>query len=157
MDKDTERFIVVGSVIAGVFFLFKKLGNIIPDFGAEDQGESIKVEREATSLTSAWNPNFYKYAPAGALLITNQAANIFVLAILNSVGWFHDDFSQVLGIIKQLKTQSQVSYLADKFAQYQGQDLLTWLRGTNYPKDHYSAEQVNQLIQYVKQLPKYKS
>jgi len=154
--RDNERIIILGTLILGGVFLFKKLGNLVPDFGAEDTVESGKVGREAISMESPWNPNFYKKGPSGQLLLTSQSANILVLAILNSVGWFKDDFSQVLGVIKQLKTQSQVSYLADKFAQYQGQDLLTWLQGDTYPSDRYSAEQVNQLIQYVKQLPKYK-
>ncbi len=156
MDKDTERVIIIGAVATGIWYLFGKLGSMVPSFGKEDEVEDRKVQQEALKIDSPFNPNFYKTGPVGTLLITSQAANTFVLAILNSVGWFQDDFSKVLGIFKQLKTQSQVSYLADKFAAYEGQDLLTWLRGSTYPNDRFSAEEVNQIVQYAKSLPKYK-
>jgi hypothetical protein len=113
------------------------------------------VVQEAANNASPWSPAFYKGAPAGSLLLTNNYADSLVQQIIDSVGFFSDDFWTVLGIIKQMKTQSQVSYLADRFAIKTGSDLLTWLQGSNWPRDHYSAAEVNQLIDYVKKLPKY--
>jgi hypothetical protein len=152
-----KNFLLYAGIGLGVYFLLKNIGNnlITAVTAGETPAEAAKVAREAGSISSPWNPNFYKNYKGQILLLSNSFADMYVQGILNSVGWFQDDFSQVLGIFKQLKTQSQVSYLADRFARYSGQDLLTWLQGNTYPNDRYSAEEVNQLIDLVKQLPKY--
>lgn len=153
--QDQERLIIVAAAAGGIWFLANKLGKLIPSFGAEDTTISRSIDQEAQDTTSPWNPAFYRNAPSGAYNITSAMSNLLVIGILNSSDPFYDDFSQVLGIFKQLKTQSQVSYLAMKFFEQTGQDLLTWLRGDYWPLDRFSAEQVQQLMNYVKKLPKY--
>jgi hypothetical protein len=75
--------------------------------------------------------------------------------IWNSVGYFYDDFDAVLGVFKQLSTKTQVSQLVEKFNQKYKKDLLIWLKGDLWPSDRYSNEQVNQLIQLVKNYKNY--
>jgi hypothetical protein len=91
-------------------------------------------------------------------MITTSKVQQFVNTIWNAPGYISDDFDAVLGVFKQLKTKSQVSYLAHKFNEIKGKDLLNWLQGggaLSWPADRFSAEQVNQLIKYVNGLKNY--
>ena len=150
--KDNQNLIIGGVVLYfGYTKIFKPL---FESLGLSKSEEELNVNKETTNVNSAFNPNFWKTIP-NALILKNDVVTKYVETIWNAPGYFYDDFDAVLGVFKSLKTQTQVSYLAYKFNQLKQKDLLNWLLGGgafSYPADRFSAEQVNQLITYVKGL-----
>jgi hypothetical protein len=145
--KDNQNLII--GAVALYFGYTKILKPLSETFGLSKSEDEKNVNTETNKLDSPFNPNFWKTIP-NATIIKTDAVNKFAETIWNSVGWFNDDFDAVLGVFKSLKTKTQVSYLVYKFNQLYKKDLLNWLLGTTYPSDRYSAEQVNQIINLVK-------
>jgi hypothetical protein len=152
--KDNSN-LIIGLVV--VYFGYTKIVKpLLESVGLSQSEAELEVEKQTSNPQSAWNPNYWR--KGGATIITNENVNNYIEKIWNAPGYFSDDFDAVLGVFKQLKTKSQVSYLADKFNQVKGKDLLNWLQGggpLNWPADRFSAEQVNQLIKYVNGLKNY--
>src|SRR5574337_305464 len=99
---------------------------------------SQSVHNEQVNPASPWKPDFYKNSPPGSLLLYHDTAVQMANDIFDSFGVTQDDFEKVFGVFSQLRTQSQVSYLADVFSQQDfssmfgithttGLDLLTFL------------------------------
>jgi hypothetical protein len=148
------------SLIIGLVVLYfgytKVIKPLLEGVGLSKSDEEIEIEKQTSNPGSPWNPNYWR--KGGAMLIRETDVQRFVNTIWNAPGYISDDFDAVLGVFKQLKTKSQVSYLADKFNQMKGKDLLNWLQGggaLSWPADRFSAEQVNQLIKYVNGLKNY--
>jgi hypothetical protein len=148
------------SLIIGLVVLYfgytKVIKPLLEGVGLSKSDEEIEIEKQTSNPESPWNPNYWR--KGGATLIREADVKRFVNTIWNAPGYISDDFDAVLGVFKQLKTKSQVSYLADKFNQMKGKDLLNWLQGggaLSWPADRFSAEQVNQLIKYVNGLKNY--
>jgi hypothetical protein len=147
--------LIIGLVV--IYFGYTKvIKPILEGVGLQKSSEEIEIEKQTSNPSSPWNPNYWR--KGGATILTNANVNRFIETIWNAPGYFYDDFEAVLGVFKQLKTKSQVSYLADKFNQAKGKDLLSWLQGggaLSWPADRFSSEQVNQLIKYVNGLKNY--
>lgn len=160
-DKDKSELAKYAILGIGGYLFFQYVTNQFKSgvsnlFGNENTTDTVPIKKELLSINSPFSPNFYKSAPVGSLLLTRLTADNFSKQILDSVGFFKDDFALVLGVFRQLKTQSQVSFLSDRFLAISGYDLLTWLLGDTWPDDRFNSEQVNQILTIVKQLPKYK-
>lgn len=152
--KDNSSLII--GLVAVYFGYTKVIKPLLESVGLSQSEAELEVERQSSNPASPWNPNFWR--KSNATIITNDAVTKFINTIWNAPGYFNDDFDAVLGVFKQLKTKSQVSYLADKFNKVKGKDLLNWLQGgsaLNWPADRFSADQVNQLIKYVNGLKNY--
>jgi hypothetical protein len=152
--KDNSTLIIGG--IAIYFGYTKILKPFLESIGLTKSDAEIEIEAQSTNPGSPWNPNYWR--KTGATIITTAKVNEFINTIWNAPGWVYDDFDAVLGVFKQLKTKSQVSYLVDKFNQVKGKDLLNWMQGggaLSWPADRFSADQVNQLIKYVNGLKNY--
>jgi hypothetical protein len=147
--------LIIGLVV--IYFGYTKvIKPILEGVGLQKSSEEIEIEKQTSNPSSPWNPNYWR--KGGATIITNSKVQQFVNTIWNAPGYISDDFDAVLGVFKQLKTKSQVSYLAHKFNEMKGKDLLNWLQGggaLSWPADRFSAEQVNQLIKYVNGLKNY--
>jgi hypothetical protein len=147
--------LIIGLVV--IYFGYTKvIKPILEGVGLQKSSEEIEIEKQTSNPSSPWNPNYWR--KGGATIITNSKVQQFVNTIWNAPGYFSDDFDAVLGVFKQLKTKSQVSYLAHKFNEMKGKDLLSWLQGggaLSWPADRFSSEQVNQLIKYVNGLKNY--
>jgi hypothetical protein len=152
--KDNSS-LIIGLVV--VYFGYTKvIKPLLEGVGLSQSEAELEVERQTSNPASPWNPNYWKKGTA--TIITNDLVNKYINTIWNAPGYFNDDFDAVLGVFKQLKAKSQVSYLADKFNQVKGKDLLNWLLGggaLSWPADRFSADQVNQLIKYVNGLKNY--
>jgi hypothetical protein len=145
--KDNQSLIIGGVIL--YFGYSKIIKPFLETLGLKKSDEEVIIDKEVTKVTSPWNPNYWKTIP-NAKILTNADAIAKTDAIWNSVGWFNDDFEKVLGVFKTIQYKSQVSYLVYKFNQIYKKDLLIWLLGDIYPSDRYSAQQVNQLIELVK-------
>lgn len=152
--KDNSN-LIIGLVV--IYFGYTKvIKPLLESVGLSQSEAEIEVQKQTSNPQSPWNPNFWR--KGGATILTVADTNRYINTIWNAPGYITDDFDAVLGVFKQLKTKSQVSYLADRFNQVKGKDLLNWLQGGNalsWPADRFSADQVNQLIKYVNGLKNY--
>lgn len=64
------------------------------------------------------------------MLLTQGAANIYASEVYNSVSpfWFNDP-SKFIGVIQNMKTKTQVSYLSDTFENIYGKSMIAYLAG----------------------------
>jgi len=152
--KDNQNLIIYGVLIYVGYS--KVVKPILDKIGITKTDEELEIERESTKIDSPWNPNYYRqFGSKPVLLSKDEFIEQYLQTIWNSVGYFYDDFDAVLGVFKRLKAKTQVSQLVDKFNQKYKKDLLLWLKGDMWPSDRYSDEQVNQLIQLVKNYKNY--
>lgn len=152
--KTTGEWVAAGIVV--YLGYDKVIKPLLQKLGIQKSEAEINIEQESIDPGSPFNVNFWKQAPAGAKLLKVADAQKYAKDIWDSVGWFYDDFEKVYSIFKQLRFQSQVSFLADTFQQQYKKDLLAWLEGDLWPSDRYSTDQVELIRKYVKNLPKYK-
>jgi hypothetical protein len=159
MDKSNEKIMVLAGLGLAAFVVYKVIkgvDSVAEGLGLKDSADTKDLNSVTENPNSPWSPNFYKAAPAGAVLLTSSGAVALADKLWNMFGVWDDDEAGAIAIIKSMKTQSQLSYLADVFYESYRKDLLSWLRGTTYPYDGLSDEDVNALNNYVNKLPKYK-
>lgn len=153
-----ETALLIG--VAAVGFLgFDIVKKMLESIGLWKSQAVKDVQDEIQNPNSPFSPNFWKAAPAGALLLNTATCQQYLETLTQAFGPFDDDESVATGIFKQMKTQSQVSFFSDYFSKNifpPGPDLLTWLRGGAWPNDRLSAAELDDIVKYVKNLPKYK-
>lgn len=145
-------------IAAGVgLAYFGVLDPLMKKLGIKKDDNEILVDDTINqgSAKNPFDPNFWRVAPAGALLLHNYDGFLLCDKIYRAFGPVNDDEETPIGVIRGLKTQSQVSYLSYLFLQRYGQDLLTFLKGGNWPEDRLSAEDVATIIRVVKDKPPY--
>lgn len=104
---------------------------------------------------------FLAKVPTGTLLLTNAVATKLAKTIYDAFGFFGDDEAQVIGVFRQLKTQSQVASLAKKFNEIYKKDLIQYMRdGKQGIQNTYwsglSESIINNIKELVSKKPKYK-
>lgn len=149
------KYVTLGIGLVVVGKAFGVLDKVLEALGFQDSAAKRHLDESAGNAASFWTPTFWQNSPTGALLLTSAAAEQDVSDIYSAIGWFNDDEDAVKGVFRRLKTQSQVSYLADYFEKKYHQDLLSFLRGGNWPQDRLSDADVNELDAFVSSLPKY--
>lgn len=140
-------------IFGGAYFLvllpiLKKLGIV---------SESQKSPANDPFSGSAFLSN----VPSGTLLLTSAAAKNYADTIYDAFGFFGDDEAAVIGVFRQLKTQSQVASLAKRFNELYKKDLLQFLRDgkQGIQKTYWSGlseSVINQIKDLVNKKPKYK-
>jgi len=124
LSSDTTNLLIkAGVVIGGGFIVYKLVVSPI----LKKLGLLSDANKTAGTTLSAWDTNFWKQAPAGSLLLTTAASNAFAKDIHSYAGFLWDDYSIVIGTLKKLKTQSQVSFLADVFQKVYKIDMYQYL------------------------------
>ena len=154
-DKQTNK--IFYAAIAGIilYMVYKWLVFL----GVFRSGATIDLDNASTNPNSYWSPSFWRnkptYEPWTYTLNEQQAYNL-LQTIYDAIGWVNDNEDTVIGVFKSLRTQANLSYMAEVFYKYyDGQDLLTWLRGGNWPQDRLSDADVQTINQYISRLPKY--
>ena len=154
----TYAAIAAGALV--LLFIKKGFDGALSFLGLKKDEYDKAVAEESSNPASPWSPNYWQSSEAKknrALLIKEAAVQDMIQKIYKSVGYLQDDWSTAFAQIKRCKTKSMISYLAYKFQQKYGKDLLEWLPGgSGWPNDRFSNEQVAQAIAYVNTLPKYK-
>lgn len=137
--------------------LFKEGSEYLNLQDTEKEAEQRKIIDDeavkAASSSSAFSPNFYKTAPAGATLVRRAEADKLAKQIWDSVGTFYDNSSQGLAAFKQMKTKSVVSWVADVFNQNYQRDLYNWLH-LKYDTDT-QRKTLSEIVTYVNSLKPY--
>lgn len=156
-NPNTVKAIAVGG---GLLLLYDILIQpILEALGIVKSDAEKNIDAAMVDPKNAFNPNYWQTIPLSAQSRIMSHNDIMSIAwtIYNSVGLSNDDFNSMFGAVKKLQTKADVSFLAYTFNDQQmGGDLLTWLLGTNmWPNDHFSADQVNTVLEYVNKLPNY--
>lgn len=150
--------IYIQKTFGGIANFFSNITNGLgitdsPQVAATKQAVANATAQSATT-TSPWSPAFYQNAPEGATLVTQSAADQIAGQIWDSTGIFTTDINQVLGAIKELDTQSQVSFVAYRFNVLYNNDLLTWIT-LQYTKMGTPDPNLAIIVDYVNSLPQY--
>jgi hypothetical protein len=109
--------------------------------------------KNAAKPTSPWSPSFYKAAPSGTTIVTNDTALNIASSVYDSVNIFGDTPSTALGAIKQCKTQASVSYVVDVFNSVYFEDMFAFMQYHFDTSDQLKT--LTQIVDYVNSLPKY--
>jgi hypothetical protein len=152
MDKKQQENIIkygIGAAIA--YFLVAK--PILQKFGIIKTDEQVIVEKELIKINSPFDPKFWKQK-SGSVIITNAVLDDIISKINKSFTLAYDSYDEVLAQFKRLTYKTQVSYLADKWREKKGSDLLYFLdNGVGlFPWDGLTKENLNSIINYANNL-----
>lgn len=158
LSKDDKNLILkAGLFVAGYFVIIRP---ILEKTGLVKSEKAILVDNEKTKTVSSsggpspFDPNYWTNVN-GAYLLKSNFVDQAIYNIKDAFGIVSDNYSTILNIFKQLQHKTQVSYLADKFQQNTGFDLLEYLSngGGLFPWDGLSNEHLSELIKYANNLP----
>lgn len=93
---------------------------------SEDKKRDKDKEQLGTKPDSPFSPSYWKTIEK-PLLTTKALAEKLADQIDNAIGNFYDDENEVYGALRQLKSKTQLSWLADIFFQRHGMDLFQLL------------------------------
>jgi hypothetical protein len=152
MDKKQQENIIkygIGAAIA--YFLVAK--PILQKFGIIKTDEAIIIEKELIKNESPFDPKLWK-AKSGNIIITKAVTDDIINKIQNSFTLVSDNYEAILAQFKRLSYKTQISYLADKWREKKGTDLLYFLDngGGLFPWDGLTKENLNSLINYANNL-----
>jgi hypothetical protein len=161
MDKKTENLLIKVGIIGVAYFvilkpILNKLGITKSDIDRTIENQENKGNKE-----NPFSPLFYKSAPPKTImkLLTIATAESYAKQLYDAMGVFGDDESKVYGVFRNLKTQSQLSFLAEIFQRKYKMDLLDYLkRGYSNinPASGLNNDEMNTVLSIVNKLPKYK-
>ena len=161
MKRDNE-LIKFGLYAAGGFIIYKSLANtlseLLASLGIGKGKDERDVEAAASNPYSPFSGKpFLSAIKAGTKykILTNSNYVALLNKLKGSFGWSGDNFGQAFAVFKSMTTQSEVAYFAWRFSQDNYEDLLTYLKGSYYPYDRLSSDEVMQIVNYVSKLPKY--
>jgi hypothetical protein len=152
--QDDSKLLLYGGGLLIIYFGI--LRPILEKFGlATSQAEQQVINQQnLPNNKNPFSPLYWKTI-SGAKLITRNATNALAKRIFDSMGFFSDDEPGVFSVFTQLKTKTQVSWLADIFQQNYKMDLLDFLkRGKGQlPQAGLSDTELQQLLNIVNTLP----
>jgi hypothetical protein len=159
MKKEDKQLILYGGIV--VLAYFGVLRPILKKVGIVKSAEDILVNNQANipNKENPFSPAFYKYGAAGTKLLTVATATMYADRIYNAMGWVYDDEAAIYSVFRSLQTQSQVSFLAERFKIKYGSDLLEFLqKGKNQfnAASGLNSDELATVINIVNKLPKYK-
>lgn len=150
--SDIMPVILIGGALIG-FGLIQKLLTSLGIWSSQDT-KTLDTLASSSSSANFWKPDYYLQFSSypGGNITTLQAIDM-VNMITSSFGMFNDCEDCVIGIFRNLKTKSNVSFLSKVFFDQTGKDLLTYLRGGVWPEDRLSDADVNTINSFLSTLP----
>lgn len=156
--KITKAEILPIVAIGGGVLGFTLLKQLFEKLGIWDSADTKELNADSSNPLSPWSPIYWRNKPANVpftYAITTTTAQAYSKELYDAFGAFNDCEECAKAVIKRLRTKANLSFLADVFSTVYGQDLLSFLRGGYWPQDRLSDADVNELNQYVKNLPAY--
>lgn len=147
--------------IAGGVLAFTFVKQILEALGIWKSKETKGLDTLASDPNSFWSPNFYlnllRQGVTWTTGITATTADEWLKEIENAMGFFGDNESIVMGVLKRCQTQATFSFLAWEYNYNTGGDFLAFLRGRDawYPWAGLSDTDIYSVSQYISNLPKY--
>lgn len=145
-------------LIAGAVIGFSFIKQLLEGLGIWDSKDTKQLDDDAASGSNWWNPSYYKTKPAYVSYtnpITKSRADQLAKYLYDQFNFLNDDEEAAIAVFKSLPSQAAGSYLSESFRDMFGVDMLSWLRGGNWPQDRLSDADVNTINTYMKSLPKY--
>lgn len=150
-------FVWINKTFGGISNAFasigEKLGITDSPQVAANKAAIDQATADSANPASPWSPAFYQNAPAGALLLTSAAAKALSDQIWGN--WLTNSIDDAVGAIKQCRTKSQVSFLAEAFQQDHNKDLWTWLHDQYTHLISAPEPGLATIANYVNNLPNY--
>lgn len=147
--KDVYPYLIIGGVLVATGMINK----ILQSLGIIDSADTVALDNASKDPGSFWNVNYWRQFSVFNHSLTIEQASEKVTQLQNAFGYFSDDVAAVNAVFHSLQTKAEASYLAYIFLQGSGKDLLTWLRGSTYPNDRLSDNEVNSINAYLSSLP----
>lgn len=157
--------IIIVIILILVFTLGNKVINeILEALNMKDtKEEAAEKAKETGARISAessdfWKPTFFqtqKAKEAGAALLTQASADKLAKQIKSSIGYIYDDPEEAEGAFNQLKTKSQLSFLAWRFNALYNTDMYAYLNDkfdTTYQRQVFTR-----IINRMNSLPAYRA
>ena len=117
-------------IVVAALIYFMIIRPVLIRFGVIKSADQKKQEEQnkelGTSTGSPFSPTYYKKIPK-AVLITRANAERLADIINNAIGFFSDDVNEVIGVLRQIKYKTQLSFIADVMFQKHKYDLFTLL------------------------------
>jgi hypothetical protein len=132
MDKKNQDIIFKIGVAVGVYFFVVK--PLLEKLGLSKTAEQEKFNQDEktaqTSLASPFSPRYWHDQPAPKTIITTKEVTKMAQDLYNSLnrGYLGDDINTILSTFRKLKFKTQVSYLAEFFANKYKLDLYNTLK-----------------------------
>lgn len=143
---DTGTLLLIGGLGAAAYFGL--LNPILKALGIKESKESKKASE--LGKEDAFNPGYWRKGGAGTLLITDLGSRAYAKVIYDAHGFFNDDEDKVRGVFRQMRTKSQVSFLADKFYKIYNKGLFDYL------KTFLGSSDLAAIADIVERLPNFK-
>jgi hypothetical protein len=152
---DQKTILTIGAVGLGIYILYKPIKAIFDTFGITQSQTSQAVQQQQTSGSKSPFSPLYWRSVKKAFLIPQANVTAKAKAIYDSINWLGNDYARILAIFKTLSYKTQVSFLADKFAQMYKTDLLDYLKNgkSNFlVQNALNDTQVQTIIDFVNKL-----
>lgn len=158
MGKITKEDAQTGVIIAGGVLGWVVIKKVLEALGIFADQAQVNLDAAATDPKSFWNPQYWQTLPAGQQYtrpITLDQAKVLCTQIYNAITWYNDNEEAVKAVFRSLPSRAAASFVCYVFSAMYGEDLLSWLRGGNWPQDRLSDEDVFEITQFVNRLPAY--
>ena len=151
MNIDPNTLIIAGVAVGGYLVVRK----VLVSLGLAGGRGAKEVQQQLQDPLSPWKPAFWKRKPA--TILTRATAENYAKKVYDALNWYADDTAAVSGVFSALKTQAQVSFLADVFNQKYNADLLTYLQegSDTFPWNGLSDDELLRITNLVDRLPQY--
>jgi len=128
---------------------------LLERFGVLEGAGTQSVQQQQSDPLSPWKPTYWKQFTTFTVALSTTQAQQYAGTIHNAFGIFQDDYNAVWGVFSNMRTKSNVSFLADIFLQKYNEDLLTFLTngGGVLPWDGLSEDHLKNITSYVNSLP----
>lgn len=156
--SDQKLLINAGIVVLAYFGIIKPILNKL-GITKSATTRLIEAQENLPNQNNPFSPQFYKYAPAGTVLLKSSVSEALAKRIYDALGVFTDDEAAIYSVFRSLKSQAQVSILSEKFEQKYKVDLLEYLqRGYSQwnAASGLNDSEIKIVIDIVNKLPKYK-
>lgn len=142
----------VGNLLNGI----KKFLHINTDPEADAARAKVNSSDQSSSNPSSpWSTSVYENAPGNAVFLDSQALLNAAEAIYDSGGFFIITPSEAYAAIKTMPSQADVSHLVAIFNDQYNRDLYTYM--TRFFTSDFGVKTMAQILDYVKNLPVYKT
>ena len=126
---ETGKFILLG---AGVFVLYKTFKGLGLIKSQQEEANDQKIEQINTGNFKPLSPKFWedmrqKYPKNRIIILTQAQVKNYVQNLKDADLIVASNKDKIFGVFNKLKTQTQVSYLADGFYKITNKDLDSYL------------------------------
>lgn len=131
-----QEVIILLIVVVFAFVILKSLRDSVKNFfasfgmGTSTATDAVNEVIEKTEKKAdEFSPLYWQKAPKNkvASLIKMDQTKKYINAIKKGVGYVWDNPEEIVGVFRQLKYKTQVSWIADNWQKSQGSDLQAWL------------------------------